>query len=1196
MPVHNAADDRSLDEAGRSQEIVKLRGSGDLLRAVLEASEGVIFAKDLDGRYVLANPAFSRLFNLPLEEIIGKTDADLFSKEEAKLLRAQDAKVVESGSALSSADRLTIGGRERVFIATKVPLRDRSGRIIGISGFATDITDEIRVRDRLAHLNRTLRAIRAVNKLIAKEKDRDRLLQGTCELLIKTRGYRSAWIALLEEDGGLTAFFHAGLGDEIGLLQGMLADEGLPECARRALERPEVVTIGDPEAECSTCPLLGKAPEHRALTARLEYGGRIYGLVSVSVPMKYAPIKEEQELLHELADDISFALHGLEVEEGRRRAQEALRESESHYRSIVENSHAGIMVVDEAYRCIYVNDELGRLLGRGREEIVGHDFREFLDGESRNLVVDRYRRRQRGEEVPSRYEFTVVRKDGEKRRVEASVTVIRDSAGRTKTIAQLLDITDRVQAEEKLKESEGKYRSLIEDVLDSSAVGMFILDSDFRVVWMNRALERYFGLRREEVIGKDKRELIRTRIKDIFADPDGFAERVLAAYANNTYVEHFECHVLPGPGREERWLEHWSQPIRSGRYAGGRVEHYTDITDRKRLEMSLEESEERMRLLIDTSPDAIFSVDLDGRFISVNRVMAERFGYSEEELLKMNVRDVIAPESLPPLAPRIKRVLSGEALREPGEYEVIGKDGQRFWIAVNSAPLYEGGKVVGFLGIARDVTEQVELQRRLSAIHALERKFVLFQDEQKIAQATVEAARELLGMEDCSLYLVDENERRLLLKAYVREVPTAFRELPLDSERGVAAAAARAGETIYLPDVSQDPRYLPGKPESRSEVCVPIKVKGRVIGVLNAESPTRDAFTSADRRLLETLADAAAVALENARLFASLRRSEEQFRSVAESAADAIVIGDSQGRVVFWNKAAQEIFGYTAAEIVGRSISLLMPKRFRKAFVKRMRRWRETGRIKLPKTRVVRSGLRKDGSEFPVEISYAAWKVGDEMYSTAVIRDITERVAAEEVLRESYERLRRTMSGIIEALGAAIELRDPYTAGHQRRVAELAVAIAEEMEVPADMIMGLHYASLVHDIGKLAVPAEILAKPSALTDTEFALIKFHPQQAYDILKEIDFPWPLADIVLQHHERCDGSGYPRGLKCDEIVLEARIMAVADTVEAMSSHRPYRAALGIETALAEIKEKRGKLYDPEVVDACISVFEKGFSFSD
>ncbi len=209
-------------------------------------------------------------------------------------------------------------------------------------------------------------------------------------------------------------------------------------------------------------------------------------------------------------------------------------------------------------------------------------------------------------------------------------------------------------------------------------------------------------------------------------------------------------------------------------------------------------------------------------------------------------------------------------------------------------------------------------------------------------------------------------------------------------------------------------------------------------------------------------------------------------------------------------------------------------------------------------------------------------------------QEIAERKQAEEHLEQSLKDLQKALEGTIYALAATTEMRDPYTAGHQRRVMQLAVAIAKEMDLPPDRINGIRYAALVHDIGKIAIPAEILAKPAKLTATEFAIIKFHPQQAYDILKEIDFPWPIAEIVLQHHERLDGSGYPQGLKDDEILFEARILAVADVVEAMSSHRPYRPALGTDRALAEIKKNKGKLYDPAVVGACLSVFGKGFSF--
>lgn len=202
--------------------------------------------------------------------------------------------------------------------------------------------------------------------------------------------------------------------------------------------------------------------------------------------------------------------------------------------------------------------------------------------------------------------------------------------------------------------------------------------------------------------------------------------------------------------------------------------------------------------------------------------------------------------------------------------------------------------------------------------------------------------------------------------------------------------------------------------------------------------------------------------------------------------------------------------------------------------------------------------------------------------------DVTDRTLAE-------ERLRARLEGTVRAVSALTDLRDPYTAGHQHKVTRLACATAEALGFPPDRLEGLRVASLLHDIGKMSVPAEILAKPSQLTPAEFGLIQVHPRAAYDVLRSIDFPWPVADIVLQHHECLDGSGYPQGLCGDAILLEARILAVADVVEAMCSHRPYRPAVGLPAALQELQANRGVLYDPDVVDACIGVFSQGeFAF--
>ncbi|MBW2062668.1 MAG: response regulator [Deltaproteobacteria bacterium] len=203
---------------------------------------------------------------------------------------------------------------------------------------------------------------------------------------------------------------------------------------------------------------------------------------------------------------------------------------------------------------------------------------------------------------------------------------------------------------------------------------------------------------------------------------------------------------------------------------------------------------------------------------------------------------------------------------------------------------------------------------------------------------------------------------------------------------------------------------------------------------------------------------------------------------------------------------------------------------------------------------------------------------------------LAERNQAAEELQESFEKLQKTLEQTVHALTSTVEIKDPYTSGHQRRVTQLACAMADQMDLPAEQIDGIRIAGLLHDIGKISVPFEILNKPGRLSEAEFSLIKNHSQVSYNILKGIDFPWEVAPIVLQHHERMDGSGYPQGLPGKEILLEARILAVADVVEAMASHRPYRPALGEDKALEEISEKKGFLYDPVVADTCLTLFKE------
>jgi PAS domain S-box-containing protein/putative nucleotidyltransferase with HDIG domain len=239
----------------------------------------------------------------------------------------------------------------------------------------------------------------------------------------------------------------------------------------------------------------------------------------------------------------------------------------------------------------------------------------------------------------------------------------------------------------------------------------------------------------------------------------------------------------------------------------------------------------------------------------------------------------------------------------------------------------------------------------------------------------------------------------------------------------------------------------------------------------------------------------------------------------------------------------------------------------------------------------------RDGSTVWTDttVSFLRDSAGRPVEIVGVLRDISDRRRMEERLRESLRRLERTMEGTIQVMASIVETKDSYTAGHQRRVSQLAYAIAQEMGLSSDRGQAIRTAGLLHDLGKISVPADILAKPGRLTDIEFALIKNHPRAAYEILKKIESFTEIARIVLQHHERMNGSGYPFGLCGEEIVPEARILAVSDVVEAMSSDRPYRPALGLDKALQEVTNEKGVLYDGDVVEACLSVFlARGFRF--
>jgi PAS domain S-box-containing protein len=324
-----------------------------------------------------------------------------------------------------------------------------------------------------------------------------------------------------------------------------------------------------------------------------------------------------------------------------------------------------------------------------------------------------------------------------------------------------------------------------------------------------------------------------------------------------------------------------------------------------------------------------------------------------------------------------------------------------------------------------------------------------------------------------------------------------------------------------------------------------------------------------------------------------LAHSQLDWKLILDSVSEGMIITDRHFTILFSNRAFSNMSGIEASNLIGNKCHDVFPGDL-------------CFSTDCPLKKLLSAGeqLVFDDEPHCKNCKHAQWLVTISAYpnETGDIGGYVERFTdasafrrVKQALNRSHDRLRRNMGAIIQAISTTIEKRDPYTAGHQRRVTKLCRAIATHMDFDWERIQGLRMAAAIHDLGKINVPSAILNKPGPISEHELAIIQMHPYTAYEILKDIQFPWPLAETIYQHHERLDGSGYPRQLKSEEILLEARILAVADVVESIASFRPYRPELGLEAALAEIESNKGVLYDDSVVEICITLIKRhGFDF--
>lgn len=480
-------------------------------------------------------------------------------------------------------------------------------------------------------------------------------------------------------------------------------------------------------------------------------------------------------------------------------------------------------------------------------------------------------------------------------------------------------------------------------------------------------------------------------------------------------------------------------------------------------------------------------------------------------------------------------------------------------------------------------------------------------DISDILKLIMEALGRRLDFDRGMIMLANDEKTRLIYTAgfglnQVNGIHLENLEFHLDNphSKGTAVKAFKQQKPFLINDIAEikgdfSKRSLEfiQRAGTQSFACIPIAYKGEAMGVLMVDRfRSKEPLNQGDMNLLIGIAPQIAITINNASYYQKMRESEERFRSLSENAPDIIFTLDNNGAFTYVNPAWERILGYSAHETKGRYFVDFIRKDDSLNYIQLFKQIKNEKR---PFWDLITTMSNRDQKKlyFSMNVSPNLDMEGNFNGLAGILRDITELTRSETELKSSLAKLQTALDNTIQTISMIVEMRDPYTSGHQQRVARLACAIAEEMKLSEEETNAIHMAAALHDIGKINVPVEILSSPRRLNEFEFGMIKMHPEVGYNILKTIDFPYAVAEIAYQHHERMDGSGYPRGISGDDITTGGRILAVSDVVEAMAFHRPYRPALGIDKALTEISQNKGTAYDPDIVDACVALFsEKKF----
>jgi PAS domain S-box-containing protein/putative nucleotidyltransferase with HDIG domain len=734
------------------------------------------------------------------------------------------------------------------------------------------------------------------------------------------------------------------------------------------------------------------------------------------------------------------------------------------------------------------------------------------------------------------------------------------------------DITDRVIAEETARESDAMYRRIVE----MASEGICATDAETRTTFLNDQMAA--------MLGYEAGEMLRRPYTDFLFDDDRPVLEAQERARRQGLPGVYDCRFRARDGSEV-WM-HLSSVAElgvDGTYLGA-FSLCTDITERRHAEDALRREEGNLSALFESSPVGMLVVNGQLEVVRVNPAAAALVDDAGEALLMRPSESGLQPgvtlrcvhrsedprgcgysASCPlcPLRNALQSMLeTGEPVHGvefPLDQSAAGGE-RRVWLRVGAQPVTMDGTQHTVVALD-DVTER---RRAEQALLDSETHFRAFFEQASIGMATTSLEKGWISV----------NETLCMMLGYTAvELRAGLTWAELTHPDDLAADVARYDELVEgkIEGYSIDKRFVRKDGET-------LHARLTVRGVREHGSLAFIAVVIED-------VGARVHALE------ALRESAEQFEQFAQRIPGIVTIKDAEHRYVYASARSGSADGVADSASWTGKTPLDIWAREEAEHSEEVADRALAGEV----IDEVLEWQREGENKYFHSVHFPLPQHDGPPLVCGISLDVTGQMLAEEEVRRKAGQLRRTVEGTVLAMGHVVESRDPYTAGHERRVAELAEAIAGAMGMDDEEVDGVRLAGLIHDIGKIAVPAEILSKPGRLSVVEFNLIKQHARAGYEIIEAVEFSQPVADMVLQHHERLDGSGYPQALTDAQILPQAKILAVADVAEAMSSHRPYRPALGMDAALEELKQGAGVKYDAGVVAACVNLVEEGFSFT-